>query len=77
MQWDDDKLNRLMKHFGVTANQIANATGIPTKTTYNLKKGAYNFDKFHSRLTAYMEALKKARKAELESMIAYYENFEP
>ena len=77
MEWDADKLNAFMKHFGVTANQIAKATGIPPKTTYNLKYGAYEFEKYHSRLTAYMEAIKKGKRTELESMIAYYENFKP
>jgi DNA-binding XRE family transcriptional regulator len=77
MEWDADKLNALIKHFGLTGGKIGKALGIESKTIYNLTTGSYSFEKYNERLSAYLDALKKGKRAEYESMIAYYENFEP
>lgn len=77
MEWDADKLTRFMKHFGVNANQISIVTGIAPSTVYNLKSGSYNFGKYNQTLTAYLMALKQAKKVEFEAMIKYFESFNP
>lgn len=77
MEWDADKLNAFIKHFGLTGGKIGKALCIESKTIYNLTTGSYSFEKYNDRLTAYLNALKIGKRAEYEAMIAYYENFNP
>jgi predicted DNA-binding protein YlxM (UPF0122 family) len=76
MEWDADKLNAFIHHFGLSINNMAKSVGISKDSLYNLKYGAYSFDKYNGRLTAYCKAVKAGKRKELEKMIEYYESFE-
>jgi hypothetical protein len=76
MNWTPDRLNRFKDHFGVLDKEIARAINERPATVWKLRHGELSLDRFHTRLTGYLNAQKAAKAAEMQAMTEFYLSFE-
>lgn len=76
MCWTAEKLNNLKNHFGLTDKQIGAAIQERVMMVWKMRNGVVPLDKYESRLSGYLKALKAAKRAEMEAMVDFFLSFE-
>lgn len=76
MNWTSEKLNDFKNHFGLTDKEIATAIHERTVMVWKMRNGVIPLERYMSRLTGYLLAVKAAKEAEYQSMIEYFKSFE-
>jgi hypothetical protein len=77
MMWTAESLNAFKNYYGLTDKQIGAAVMERPAMVWKMRNGVIALDKYNSRLTGYLKAVKASKTAEHEQLILHFQAFDP
>jgi predicted transcriptional regulator len=74
-QWTRSKLTRWMITFDITQKKLSEGSGVSLDAIQKFLYGDRPLNGHGEKISAYFESLREAKKAELKTMMLFFENY--